>query len=159
VEAQTRILSQLNFALRDHGYLFLGKSEMLVRHSDYFSPIDIKWRVFRRIPRTNLGERLGRTVGDSAIGNHPRAQPPAGLLSAAASVGPVARLVVDPSRFLVDVNDRASRLFSIGPADIGRPLQDLELSYRPLELRGPLDRAFEQGTTVDAGRVEWGDPG
>src|SRR5262249_14024338 len=67
VEAQTRILSQLNFALRDRGFLFLGKSEMLVRHSDYFSPVDVKWRVFKRIPRRNHCERIGEVVCQTAM--------------------------------------------------------------------------------------------
>jgi two-component system, chemotaxis family, CheB/CheR fusion protein len=156
VDAQTRILSQLNFALRDRGFLFLGKSEMLVRHSDFFTPVDIKRRVFRRIPRRNIGERV-QAIGDAAFGDEAIARRHADLREAAASIGPVARLVVDSQRFLVDANNRASELFAIGPADIGRPLQDLEVSYRPLELRSPLDRAFEGGQPVAAGRVEWGE--
>jgi len=52
VDAQTRILSQLNFALRDRGYLMLGKSEMLVRHADYFAPVDLRWRVFQSPSKT-----------------------------------------------------------------------------------------------------------
>jgi two-component system, chemotaxis family, CheB/CheR fusion protein len=158
-EAQTRILSQLNFALRDRGYLFLGKSEMLVRHSEYFKPIDVKRRVFRRVPRANLRERLGQTVGDASLGPEAAAQRHSDLRTAAAAVGPLARLVVDSSRFLVDVSLRAQELFDVGPADIGRPLQDLELSYRPIELRAPLDQAFEQNRPVNAGQVEWGEPG
>jgi two-component system CheB/CheR fusion protein len=158
VDAQGRILSQLNFALRDRGFLFLGKSEMLVRHSDFFKPVDIKRRIFRRIPRRNLGERVGQVIGDPAFGDDLLARRHADLREAAASIGPVARLVVDSQRFLVDVNNRASELFAIGPADLGRPLQDLEVSYRPLELRSPLDRAFEGGQPVAAGRVEWGAP-
>jgi two-component system, chemotaxis family, CheB/CheR fusion protein len=156
VEAQTRILSQLNFALRDRGFLFLGKSEMLVRHSDFFTPVDIKRRVFRRIPRRNIGERV-QAIGDAAFGDDALARRHADLREAAASIGPVARLVVDSQRFLVDANNRAAELFSIGPADLGRPLQDLEVSYRPLELRSPLDRAFEGGQPIAAGRVEWGE--
>jgi two-component system CheB/CheR fusion protein len=159
VDAQARILSQLNFALRDRGFLFLGKSEMLIRHSDYFTPVDIKRRVFRRIPRRNLGERVGEVIEDPALGNGVIARRHAELIAAAASVGPVARLVVDSQRFLVDANERATQLFAIGPADIGRPLQDLEVSYRPLELRGPLDRAFERAQPVSGGRVEWGSGG
>ncbi|MGN6663305.1 MAG: CheR family methyltransferase [Solirubrobacterales bacterium] len=159
VEAQTRILSQLNFALRSRGFLFLGKSEMLVRHSDYFKPVDVKWRVFQRVPRANLRERLGAVVGDAAVGDEAVAQRHADLRAAAAAVGPVARLVVDAARFLVDVNLRAQELFEVGPADVGRPLQDLELSYRPVELRGPLDKAFDEGRPINAGQVEWGEPG
>lgn len=156
VEAQTRILSQLNFALRDRGYLFLGKSEMLVRHSDFFTPVDIKRRVFRRIPRRNIGERV-QAIGDAAFGDEALARRHADLREAAASIGPVARLLVDSQRFLVDANNRAAELFGISPADIGRPIQDLEVSYRPLELRSPLDRAFESGQPIAAGRVDWGE--
>jgi two-component system, chemotaxis family, CheB/CheR fusion protein len=157
VDAQTRILSQLNFALRDRGYLMLGKSEMLVRHSDYFAPVDLRWRVFRRVPRRNVGERLGQ-VGEPELGDDVRSRH-ADLRAAASLIGPVARLVVDGQRFLVDANNRAGDLFSLGPADIGRPLQDLEVSYRPLELRGPLDQAFELAEPVVTERVEWGDDG
>jgi two-component system CheB/CheR fusion protein len=160
VEAQAKILSQFNFALRDRGFLFLGKSEMLTRHSEFFTPVDVKWHVFRRLPRRHLGDRLSEVIGAPAMGEDAAvAQRYANLREAAASIGPVARLVVDASRFLVDSNDLADDLFSIGPADIGRPLQDLEVSYRPLELRDPLDRAFDQGQAVKAGRVEIGDPG
>jgi two-component system CheB/CheR fusion protein len=153
VDAQTKILSQLNFALRERGYLMLGKSEMLVRHSKYFSPVDIRWRVFRRVQRRNIAERVGQ-LGDPEPGDEMRARH-ADLREAASLIGPVARLVVDGQRFLVDANNRACELFGLGPADIGRPLQDLEVSYRPLELRGPLDRAFDLGEPVVTERVEW----
>jgi two-component system CheB/CheR fusion protein len=153
-EAQTRILSQFNFALRDRGFLFLGKSEMLVRHSEYFTPIDPRRRIFRRVPRRNLGERVEAVLGEASFGDDVVARRHADLIDAAASLGPIPRLVVDSQRFLVDANNPARELFSLGPADIGRPLQDLEVSYRPLDLRGPLDRAFESARTVAAGRVE-----
>jgi two-component system CheB/CheR fusion protein len=153
VEAQSRILAQFNFALRDHGYLFLGKSEMLIRHADYFNPVELKWRVFQRISQGNLRERFAqldiRDGGDATIRRH------ADLRQAASQIGPVARIVVDAGRFLVDASDRARDIFEIGPADLGRPLQDLELSYRPLDLRSPLDRAFERGMSVKAGQVKW----
>jgi two-component system CheB/CheR fusion protein len=154
-DAQARILSQFNFALRDRGYIFLGKSEMLVRHADWFSPVDIKSRVFRRVARRNIGERVGQVVGDPELGDEMRARRHADLREAASLIGPVARFLVDGQRFLVDANDRAAALFSLGPADRGRPLQDLEVSYRPVDLRGLLDRAFELREPVTAERVEW----
>jgi two-component system CheB/CheR fusion protein len=171
-EAQARILSQLNFALNDRGLLFLGKSEMLVRHSNFFTPVDLKWRLFRRLPRRRLGERLGEMVGDTrasagasagagagAGSDIPIVERHADLRELAASTGPAARLVIDMSRLLVDSNDLADDLFSIEPGDIGKPIQDVEVSYSPLELRGPLDRALEQGKATQAGRAELGDPG
>jgi two-component system CheB/CheR fusion protein len=159
VEAQTRILSQLNFALRDRGFLFLGKSEMLVRHSEYFAPVDLHWRIFRRVPRRNLGEQVEQVIGEASFGDDVLARRHVDLRAAAAALGPTARLVVDSERFLIDANNPARDLFGIGSADVGRPLQDLEISYRPLELRAPLDRAFEQFDPIAAGKVDWGEGG
>ncbi len=39
-------------------------------------------------------------------------------------------------------------LFGISPRDVGRPFRDLELSYRPLELRRHIEQAQDEGRTV-----------
>ena len=57
---------------------------------------------------------------------------------------PVAQLVVDSDGLLVLANERARALFRLDPADLGRPLQDLEISYRPVELRSCIDRAYAE---------------
>ena len=36
-ETQARILRHFHFALRDHGVLMLGKSEMMISHRDLFA--------------------------------------------------------------------------------------------------------------------------
>ena len=43
---------------------------------------------------------------------------------------------------LAMANHRAEALFGVGPRDVGRPFQDLELSYRPLELRSHIRQAL-----------------
>ena len=40
-------------------------------------------------------------------------------------------------------NERARSLFDIAPSDLGRPIQDLKLSYRQMELRKLIDQAVE----------------
>ncbi|WP_433790363.1 CheR family methyltransferase [Actinoplanes sp. CA-252034] len=50
-ETQAKILGRFHFALAETGVLFLGKAEMLLSHSSLFTPIDLKRRVFRRVPR------------------------------------------------------------------------------------------------------------
>ena len=126
---------------------------MLIRHSDYFKPLETKWRVFKAVAR-----RADREIVRGALlGEDAAAQRHSDLRAAAAAAGPVARLIVDPSKFLIDANDRAREIFALGASDIGRPIQDLELSYRPLELRSPLDLALKERRAQHAGRVEWGD--
>ena len=51
-ESQTRVLQNFNFALRPSGFLFLGKSEVLMTRSTLFEPYDLKQRVFIRTDRT-----------------------------------------------------------------------------------------------------------
>src|SRR3954470_7095931 len=64
-EAQARILERFNFALNQAGFLFLGKSEMLITHGELFSPHSLKWRIFRKVQRNNLRERIAFVAGDS----------------------------------------------------------------------------------------------
>src|SRR3954464_3954642 len=50
-EAQERILANFHFASPDRGYLFLGKSEMMLARTDLFRPVELKRRVFQKAPR------------------------------------------------------------------------------------------------------------
>ena len=92
-ETQSRILAHFNFALREDGFLFLGKSEMLITHTDLFVPHNLKWRMFQKVPQGGLRARLSFVgdgplrVEDTATG----ATLPAGALEAS----PLAQLVVD----------------------------------------------------------------
>jgi two-component system CheB/CheR fusion protein len=53
------------------------------------------------------------------------------------------------------VNQRASALLGLADRDLGRPFQDLEISYRPLELRPQLAAATESRSPVWLRDVEW----
>ena len=46
-ETQSRILNRFSYALNPNGFLFLGKAEMLLIHSSLFSPVELKYRIFR----------------------------------------------------------------------------------------------------------------
>jgi two-component system, chemotaxis family, CheB/CheR fusion protein len=144
-EAQSRIYRNFHFALHPHGYLFLGKSEMLLTRTDMFSPIDLKRRVFERVTRAgehrdvpprlvSVQELLRRAVFESAT---------------------IAQVVVDADGVLVEANSRARAQFRLDERDIGRPFQDLELSYRPLELRSRMDRAASERHSNIETAVSW----
>jgi two-component system CheB/CheR fusion protein len=150
-ETQERILERFNFALNPDGYLFLGKSEMLLTHGSLFVPHHLKWRVFKKVPRDNLRERLVNAVS----GDRVSLQIETNVRDLAAAMSPVAQIVVNRAGFLEDANARARQLFSLGAADIGRPFQDLALSYRPTDLRSAIETAYEQAGLVQVGRVEF----
>jgi two-component system CheB/CheR fusion protein len=141
-EIQTHILGRFAFALREGGYLFLGRAEMLLAHSSLFSAVDPSRRVFRQVPQRGLRERL-MALGES--GNAiPKPQPPREerTREAALDAGREAQLVVDGAGYLVLANAKARSLFHLSSGDLGKLFQDLEVSYRPVELRSKIQQAY-----------------
>jgi two-component system, chemotaxis family, CheB/CheR fusion protein len=153
-EAQGQILRHFNFALKEAGFLFLGKSEMLVTHSDLFTPYSMEWRVFRKVPRIGLRERLTFVTEAAAPEAQPELRHPE-LQVGALEMAPDAVLIVDSTGHVAAVNRQARALFGLAPADLGRPLRDLDASYRPVDLRSAIDQAIQERRPVSFDRVTW----
>jgi two-component system, chemotaxis family, CheB/CheR fusion protein len=153
-ETQTKILSRLHFALALRGLLFLGKAEMLLSHSRIFDPVDLKRRLFRKASTGGLSS--GHFAGYSPF--HERHSDISGLDSLreyAFSASPVAQVVVTAEDVVVLINQQAEIVFALSSRDVGRPLRDLEVSYRPVELRGYIEQAKIERRTVRIKDVEW----
>ena len=136
-ETQAQILRRFQFGLDDDGYLLLGKSEMLITHTDLFAPLELKRRVFRKVIRADAPRSLARA--DTRRRARPAPTEADNLREAAFDIVGAAQIVLDHDRAMIMANDAARRLFGLGLTDFGRPIQDLELSYRPIELRSHLD--------------------
>src|SRR5262249_51027150 len=146
-EAQSRIIARFHFALAEQGVLFLGKAEMLLTHAALFSPIDLRRRIFRKVAKDNWRERMAimtRANGDEAFNAHDQNA----VFPAVFDINPIAQFVVDSNGLLAMFNERARAQFGLVPSDLGRPFQDLELSYRPAELRPAFAQATEQRRAV-----------
>jgi two-component system CheB/CheR fusion protein len=153
-ETQGRILARFHFALNDTGYLFLGKAEMLLMHSSLFTPLDLKNRIFTKVSSVNIRNRLlvmTNSVDDessSRLSRHLR------LRDMGFDTAPIAQVVIDNNGTLVLVNEQARNLFALSPRDLARPFQDLELSYRPIELRSLIERAYNERRPITLTNVE-----
>ncbi|HKC27100.1 MAG TPA: CheR family methyltransferase [Jatrophihabitans sp.] len=154
-ETQTRIVSRLSFALKPQGILFLGKAEMLLNYTTIFEPLDLKRRFFCKASP----EAVTDVVTSTALAALPQRSAIEDdvlvLRTEAFLTNPIAQLVVDAHERLALINDRASRLLSLTERDIGRPFQDLEVSYRPAELRSQLAIVRNTHTGVWLRDVEW----
>ena len=158
-ETQARILARFHFALNRQGYIFLGRAETLLSHNNSFRPEDLKNRMFQRTPSVNLRDRmLAFTPAEGVVPSH-GASRSMRLREAAYDAGATAQIAVDRRGRLVLINERTRRLFGLMPADVGRPLQDLELSYRPAELRSHIDAVCSSGVGVTLPEIEWRPPG
>ncbi|WP_171974738.1 CheR family methyltransferase [Leptolyngbya sp. 'hensonii'] len=154
-ETQSRILTRFHFALRDGGFLFLGKAEMLLTHASIFTPMHLKCRVFTRVPKLHLRDRLfimaqsGNEDAANHLSNHIR------LREAAFDSGPFAHIVMDTNGLLTLINERARNLFNLTLREVGRPLQDLPISYRPVELRSRIEQACAERRTIHVRDIVW----
>ncbi|HKA17137.1 MAG TPA: CheR family methyltransferase [Blastocatellia bacterium] len=153
-EAQGRILLHFHFALNDDGVLFLGKSEMLLTHTNVFTPLDLKRRIFVKVPKVGLREQL-LVMGNP---NHDAPDQIAlnvRLRDSAFDTSVVPQLVVDTDGCLTMANQQARAMFGIHARDITRPLKDLEVSYRPVELRSRIEQAFAEQRLITMKEVQW----
>ena len=154
-EAQGRIMSRFYFGLSGDGFLVLGRAEMMSGYGKAFVPLDLKRRVFARGPKREARDRLMllAQAGDhEALGqltNHVRARE---MVFEGASV---AQIMVDNTGLLVLANARAREIFGLQPADVGRPFQDLELSWRPAQLQQLMEQAQREEKKISISGVEW----
>jgi two-component system CheB/CheR fusion protein len=151
-ETQARVLGRLHFALNEGGFLLLGRAETLIVQGQSFLTVDLKRRLSRRGSRRSVRDpALDRPDGTSETGDRVDGQ----IESAALETSPVAQLVVDAAGQLAMANDRAREFFGLRSADVGRPLRDLQLSYRPIELRSLIERAEAERRQVTLREIEW----
>jgi two-component system CheB/CheR fusion protein len=151
---QAKILARFHFALSDIGYLLLGRAETLLAHSESFTPVDLQRRIFMKVPRVNYRTRLLAMTGGQDEAPERTASEDR-LRDASWDVSPLAQIVVDATGTLVVANERARVLFSIAPTDFGRPFHDLELSYRPTDLRSVIDQTTLTRKPLVVRNVEW----
>ena len=63
--------------------------------------------------------------------------------------------MVDADLLLTFSNARAQTMFGMSAHDVGKPFRDLEISYRPVELRGLIDDVMDRRHPVEVRDVEW----
>ncbi|HEY2666738.1 MAG TPA: CheR family methyltransferase [Actinomycetota bacterium] len=143
-ETQAQVLKNFHFALNDDGYLLLGKAEMLFTKEKSFTAIDLKRRVFRKVPGDDARARLWLTPPPDLAGAALGAM--TGSLTFDAT--PLAQLILNPDGIVVGANRQARSMLRLPPADIGRSIHELEPAYRPLDLVLPLQQVVSQRASI-----------
>ncbi|MEL6460555.1 MAG: CheR family methyltransferase [Cyanobacteria bacterium J06621_15] len=154
-ETQSKILDRFHFALNNGGYLFLGKAEMLFSRNNLFSLLDLHHRVFTKVPSQNFRQMLMGMGFSHKQQMLPQVVDRNRIHEAMFEIDPVAQIVVDINSTVLLVNSQARKMFNVNPKDIGRPLQDLEISYRPVELRSRIDQVHNNRRTISLKDIEW----
>ncbi|HZD65115.1 MAG TPA: CheR family methyltransferase, partial [Acidimicrobiales bacterium] len=157
LEIQRKILADFHFALNEGGYLFLGKSEALVTRTPLFRPEDVHHHVFVKAGNSHGARPPIQVPPGLAREARPKASPT--LTEVAFDAIPLAQLVVDPDGALVMANRHARSLFGLGLNHIGRPFRDLQVSYRPAELRSAIEAVMAERRPQNLSEVELELPG
>jgi two-component system CheB/CheR fusion protein len=152
-ETQSRIIARMHFALKQTGYLFLGKAEMLLSHASLFAQVDLRHRVFSKVNKTNLRDRLlvMAQAGDVDAASYLNKYSLLGDLSLEGLVQ--AQIAIDRQGVVCLANERARSMFGLGRNVIGSHFQDLEISYRPVELRSLIDQCYREERGIRVTRV------
>ena len=144
-ETQARILARFHFALAPAGVLFLGKAEMLLSHGARFAPVDLRRRIFRRTAQPPPGATSPAWPSPATSGADGGTERMREALTAS---GAVAELVLTPDGVVAMVNRQAETLLGLSRDERGRLFRDLDVSYRPAELRRPVEVAQAERRTV-----------
>jgi two-component system CheB/CheR fusion protein len=153
-DAQLVILNRFHFALNEKGYLFLGKAEMLLTQRQLFNPIEMKYRIFIKSIKINPREQMLALVHNGNIETFGTKDRHLLLYEMVFNNVPLAQLVVDARGNVALINERAREIFGLDYRDIGRALKDLELSYRPVDLRSLIDQVFKDRRAIQLAGIE-----
>ena len=158
-DVQTRILARMFFALKEDGYLFRGRAETLHAHADSFEPMDVPFRIFRKTAQLNARQQLLAMVRGHRDGDENDDASSIGLRleDVGFELDPAPQLILGANGFLVMANSAARALFVLTDRDLGRPMQDLEISYRPVDLRSLIDKTTATKRPTSMQGVVWPD--
>jgi two-component system CheB/CheR fusion protein len=156
VETQSHVIDRFHFAVREGGYLFLGKAEMLLSDGNRFEVVSMRQRIFRRRPGTaapgyqTVPIKLD-VIGSPEVREVSRIRQ---LQDLALETAPFAVAGLDAEGSVVLLNNQMRAMFGMTAHDLGRPFHDLEISYRPVELRSLIERAEAEHRVVRVNAVE-----
>src|SRR5499433_2642359 len=143
-ELQDRILNRFHYSMREDGFLFLGRSESLLARSRQFTPVHLKWRIFRRMP--SAARQAAAVLPEAglapqaAAAARAEATAPAARVQRALEALPAAVMVIDMSDTILNWNPAAETMFDIPMASaLARKFRDLDVSYRVEGLRARIE--------------------
>jgi two-component system CheB/CheR fusion protein len=153
-EAQAKVLARFHFALNNGGYLFAGRAEMLLTHANLFAAADLKRRIFTKVTKATLPDRMAVLVQANNLetGEQARARQ---IHDAAFETGVSAQIILDAKGNFLFANERARILFRLTAKDQGRPFADLE---PPPELHRAIEHAYLDLVPAKLRDVDWLNP-
>jgi two-component system CheB/CheR fusion protein len=158
-ETKASVLPRLQYALREGGYLFLGRAEMVLGGgTGRFSPVSLRHRIFVALPHHLQADPFSAAFVERRPFD--LAAPVPLVVDAGGSPllsdvgepsGAVAEILVNDDLIVTGANDAARQLMALDVRDIGRPLRELPVASHPFDLVTPARQAIADGSSRDLG--------
>lgn len=153
-EAQASILVRFHFALKNTGFLFLGKSEMLPHHKQIFTPVNLNHRIYVKglnleledLQSINPKSRQKQSTEPLTTQNH--------FWQTAFETNPLAQFSVDLNGCLIATNEQANLLFGLTLDDWNRPFQELEPG-KLLASSTRMSKFYRNRFPITLKNIEW----
>ena len=139
-ETQAKVLDRFHFALKNDGFLFVGKAEMLLTQTGLFKSIDNKYRIFAKVAKVSWRDRLMLMSEAGSLQAGKMLTINLRLRDEVFEASPVAQIIQDEQGHVALINHLARSCFGLSVQDIGKPLSELDL-YRYIP---QLSSAIEQ---------------
>ncbi|HAX77084.1 MAG TPA: chemotaxis protein CheR [Cyanobacteria bacterium UBA11372] len=125
-ETQASILVRFHFALKNTGFFFLGKSELLLNRRQIFNPINLKHRIYAKSLKLELEDYLSIKPKSPKNQEIDPLTTQSYFWQTAFETSPVAQLAVNLNGYLIGANEQANRIFGLTLDDWNRPFAELE---------------------------------
>lgn len=154
-DSQSTILSRFHFALNNGGFLFVGRAEMLLTHNHIFTPVELKRRVFTKVVKDALTERMSMLLRANNVGLVGSPTPEKSILDVAFDVTRTPQVILDAEGNLLSANERARTLFRLSRRDLGRPFRELESPSWGSEVQHSIEQASAGHMPAKIVDVDW----
>lgn len=151
LEYQASIFVRFHFALKETGFLFLGKAESIFNNRPIFTPVSLKHRVYAKGLDLELNDHLLINPKLHGSRSKERLDFKNSFWQTAFEMNPLAQIAVNLQEHLVSANESADFLFGLKLDDRNRPFHDLE----PGKLVGEMKTFYENPHRVSLADVEW----
>jgi len=154
-QAQESILVRFHFALKNTGFLVMGKAETLVNRRLIFNSINLKQRVYRK--------GLNLEIEDNLLLN-PNKSRQKQLIDpltrdsyfwrTAFETNPFAQLAIDANGYLLRSNQQANRIFGLTLDDWNRPFLELDLG-KLLTTKTSVETFYRHNYPLTLKNIQW----
>ena len=141
---QSRIIPKLHYALSGNGYLWLGKAETLVTDIHELKLLNPEWRIFKNIPsadypKPDSSDKGGRYTKAELTNTNRKLEQFIQNIK-------LGFVMLDKDFNVVMCNRIIRDVWNLLPEQVmGKPFFSLEISYRPVSLKGRIEQAVASG--------------